>query len=258
MIGPDRKDRLKRALVVYKIPLTLTIISIAGLSMHYVERLPTLPDGSVPFLISVILLSLPSYVFAVWFLGWIDPDNPGVRVLEADAGTEEKGTPYVVPRELWEDKTVDGPDPYPLDDGAYLVRNFNWMEDVGELEVTGVWPANASPLELWYAKKRIDDMHDWYRKELQKASAGLARINRMGIEVFDGSVTALYEAHRDGAVPDADLIGDPIDSAQEDVQDFEEPPTMQETLEDVEEDVAQAADHAEATAEMPTEESADA
>jgi hypothetical protein len=258
MIGDRRRDRIKRFIVVFKIPLTLTIIALASLSMHFMDSLPTLPDGSVPFLISVVILSLPSYMFAIFFLNWIDPDNPGVRVLEADAGSDEKGTPHVVPREIWDAKTVNGPKPYKLDDGAYLVREFDWKEDVGQLEVTGVWAANASAVELWRSKKRIDDMHDWYRVELQKAAASLARIDRMGIEMFDGSVNALSRAEMEGAVPDADLISDPIDSAKEDVADHEDPPAMEEALNDVAEDVQEAAEHAEETMPDQSEVQADA
>jgi hypothetical protein len=248
MIGPDRWARIKRFLIVFKIPITATVISATLLTVHFVGSLPSLPDGSVPFLLSVFFVSIPSYLFAIIFIRWLDPPNPGVRVLEIDAGSDEKAIPHVVPREIWEDREVEGPDPYPLDDGAFLVRDYDWQADIGQLTVTGVWQANASPVELYYERRRIDDMHDWYRVELQKATANLARVNRMGIEMFEGSVEMLSEVFTEGAVPDKDLIGDPIEGAREEVHETSEPPTMEDTLE-AQESVSEAAEHAEEMAE---------
>jgi len=38
-----------------------------------------------------------------------------------------------VPPEIWQNKTVEGPDPYPVNGGsAWAVREYEWLDDVEE------------------------------------------------------------------------------------------------------------------------------
>jgi hypothetical protein len=238
------RGRVLRLLRIYRWPLAISFVAIVGIVAFTRPEVPDPPPGTLPFLGIWAVFSVPLYAVSVRIIRWIDPPDPGVRVLEAHAGSEEKGIPHVVPREIWEERTVEGPDPYPLDDGAYLVRHLEWLDDIEELRVTGVWKANATALELWRAEKRIDDMHEWYREELQKASALTARVERLGIDMHSSSMVAAAEAIGRGNLPDRDLVGDAIDDAREDVEKMDDPPTMAETLDETDE----AAAHAEATA----------
>ncbi|MUV87817.1 hypothetical protein GJ631_14970 [Natronomonas sp. CBA1123] len=224
----NNKDRLTFLLAEFRLPLTVMVIAAVVIVLFFEPSLPDPPEPLLSFTVAAGLIAMPSYA-----IGYIiaNPSPDYVRVLEADAGSDEKAIPHNVPRHIWEEREEDGPPAYQLPDGTFLVREFEYLDDVDSLRVTGIWKVTATPMECWRAEKRVDDMYGWMCDRLQEASTALARIERMGVDIHDSVVRDYVEVDEKAKMPSDGLVTDAIDEAVDDLDVDEEPPAFEASLE---------------------------
>lgn len=82
------------------------------------------------------------------------------EVYHINAAEDVRRKLYVKP-EVWEDKTVDGPAPYQVNDNtAWEVREFEYHDDTGEVVVTGCYMSQMQDSALVTFKSLVYDLHE--------------------------------------------------------------------------------------------------
>ncbi|WP_435319037.1 hypothetical protein [Haloarchaeobius sp. TZWSO28] len=135
------------------------LFSVGVLLWLWRPALPSLPPWTGGIVATVFLLGPPltglfvSIIKIFWRL-------THEEVYHINAATDTRRKYYVKP-EVWEDKTVDGPAPYQVNDNsAWEVREFEYHDDTGELVVTGCYMSQMQDSALVTFKSLVYDLHE--------------------------------------------------------------------------------------------------
>lgn len=237
---PSNKDRAVYLLGEYRIPLTAMLLAGAALWAYYDPSLPTPPDWVPSFAAAVFILSVPSYFAGLKIAKWLRKRN-WIKVLELDA-RREVAQPHLVPPKVWAEKEIVEGAPYrPSDESEVIVvQRFDWHEDVGRLEVAGPWMANATDLEMWTEKQRIEQIFGWLQDAAKERNQYRAVGSVMGLDVQEATVNDLARAIEHGTMMDKSAVDGAISRAMDSFEsDQNEPPSMHD-LEDTPDELEDA------------------
>lgn len=110
---------------------------------------------------------------------------------------------WLVAPEVWENKNIDGPSPYPVNGGgAWAVREFEYLEDTGELNVSGVWLSECEDTKLYTSKSHMNSI---YSKLTESHIAlGILRdsVSEFGADIQKKLVNSMSEARERGKMMD--------------------------------------------------------
>jgi len=153
------QDRVVYLLAEYKILIMGLLLGIIGLVVYYQPQAPDLPDWIPAVLAGWVLLGMPCYLTGLKIARWLHRRNwDTVFHINAVTGEREK---YKVPPETWKNRENIDAAPNLVNDGdAYEVREMEWLEEVGALEVNGTWMGAAKDSELITAKAHMKRVHD--------------------------------------------------------------------------------------------------
>lgn len=207
------KDRLAYLLAEYKVPTTMLVV---GASVYMIQAQPDLevPVWVSSFATALIFPGVPTYFASRKIVKWLRKRN-WVTVQEIDParGVME---PHVVPPSVWKEReTEEYPawSPRGSDETDYVVRKFEYKEDIGQLRVDGVWLGNIKPEEIVRAENMLDETYGYLQREAEEAHRYRAIMSSIGTRVQERVVNAVVEAQEKGTQMDRDAISGAVDDA---------------------------------------------
>lgn len=142
-----------------------------------------------------------------------------VRVWEVDPNPLGDGiTGWDVPPELWEDRRRKEFPAFQLG-GAYIVQDMDWLEDMGQIVVDGVYLSDLSPDKLLTLERYTEDIHSNLIQKHFELSAHRDRVGTMAAEMQEETVTAMAEARENGEMMDQTAVKDAWESAGKEMED---------------------------------------
>ncbi|AUX10683.1 hypothetical protein AArcSl_3076 [Halalkaliarchaeum desulfuricum] len=194
----SNRDRVVYLLAEYKIPLSIMTLAAGVWAIWATPQLPEPPEAVLAGSASAAMLAFPAFFLAKKVVKWLyAPEFVTVGV--ADPGDGEVYEKYNVPPDVWDDADVIGAQPLSPKEGVdYVVTRFNWMDDLGQLEVRGCDRADLTPAEAFATRKRVDEYYE-HHHDLRRQFAGLkATVLGKATEVHDLTIMAMI-AEREGA-----------------------------------------------------------
>lgn len=189
-------DRITYLLAEFKYLVTGLLLGVIGLIIYY-QPTVTLPDWIPALLVGWLILGVPCYLIAHKIATWLRRRN-WVEVHHVNGRTDDLEKHYVPP-ETWRNKTVDGPDPYPVNGGsAWAVQEYEYLEDVGELRVKGVWLEGLQDTQLYTSKSMMVDMHGWMLDQIEKLADTRAKWSRGVVQYEQETVNDFAEIEERG------------------------------------------------------------
>lgn len=207
---PTSKDRWAYLLAEYK--YIIAVFSGAGAiaTIHYgwIE----IPDWAAATATAAIVFGVLGYPIALRIVGWLyDPNH--VEVYEINA-VNDAVRKWLVPPDVWREKKVREVDPYAINGGqSWAVREFEWREDVEQLEVRGVWLEEVEDHRLITSKAYMEDIHNTLIEKFIEYARVRGRISRMGAEIQEGTIQEMSEAAEDVTMLDRDIVMDAYEDA---------------------------------------------
>lgn len=200
--------------------LTAGVLTAVALGMLYFDvQIPRVPPPITHLLIATLLFSPWLFIAGLKFAQWLRKRNwVEVHHVNAVHDTVEK---YKVPPAIWSDKTVDGPDPWPVNGGdAWAVREFEWIEATGELRVRGTWLSGCTDDELLTSKRQLKEVHGGLLDAYIELGAMRDHIGQLGAEVEEATLNEAWLAQEEGRAMDPSVIREGIEDAREQAQEM--------------------------------------
>jgi len=221
----NNRDRLVYLLAEYKLLIGGMLVGAAVLFAYYQPQLPTLPTWIPAVAVGWLVLAIPCYLVGAKIARWLRRRNwVEVHHVNAVEDTTEK---YYVPPELWREKEIDGPDPYPVNGGsAWAVREYEYLEDIDQLRVEGVWLEGCQDTQLMTSKKQMQDIHGWLIDRAEELAAIRGRWSRGSVELQKKLVTADAEANERGQMIQKTAAKETFGDLIEDGENPEDAPTI--------------------------------
>lgn len=156
------KDRTTYLIGEYKIPISISVFAGGIWALWARPEIPSPPAWVGAVVLTWALLAIPTFIIARRVVNWLY-DPPKVYV-----GVVRPGDPTIydlqaVPPDLWSKAVkMDDAGPLPIEEGVadYVVTEFEWLEDIGELRVRGVEPEQLDPGEAYAYHEKVDRYYD--------------------------------------------------------------------------------------------------
>lgn len=223
----SNRDRLVYLLAEYKIPLTITFLSVGVWVAWASPELPTPPRAWVTFSLAWGALSIPSYAFGLRLVRWLYTRN-WEYVAIADDGETYIYDAKRVPPDLWNEKTVVGAQPFQPDKGIfdYVVTRFNYYDDIDELEVRGCERADLTPGEALQSANRVDEYHEHHHTLRRQYSRMKGLVQDYASQIHDLTVMRMAAQREEAEMTLQKSVTDLIDEMESDVEDLPDGPAQ--------------------------------
>ncbi|MFC3960362.1 hypothetical protein [Halovivax cerinus] len=213
-------DRLTYVVANAQLLVAGVLISLAVAVVIYRPTLPGVPPLAIGWFAISMLLGPPLFGFFVWLVHKLRVRGM-IEVHEINGVTDVREKWYVEP-EQWKDKTVEGPSPYPVNDGdAYEVREFDWHEDTETLIVTGCHYSSLADSKLVTVKAMMEDIHGQLIETAIAYNKLRARISRMGVEIERDVVNFQAEADERGLMGQKTAVKERFEAAEDEAQEWD-------------------------------------
>lgn len=215
-------DRLTWLLGQFRLLISV-IIGVGILAALWIGvsiPLPTVPTWAWAFLVANIIFAIPFGLIGSSLVGYLrDRQHVDVYVVNAE---DDRVQGFSVPPETWAAKNVEGPDPTPVNGGdAWLVREFEYQEDTGELYVSGSWPSEINDMEWYTSQARIEQIHGWMTSKLRELIGVRELVSRISLQVQEKLVNQQAEARERGTMMDPEAVADALDDVKDELPDFD-------------------------------------
>lgn len=153
------KDRATYIVANAQLVILAAMVSVGAAILFFAPSIPSVPPIVMGWFAAFLLFGPTLFVVFIKLAGWLRDRNM-VTVHHVNGVTDEVQTYFVEP-ELWREKAVDGPAPYPVNGGeSWAVREFENDEDLEQLRVRGVWLEELEDVKLLTKKKQMEEMYD--------------------------------------------------------------------------------------------------
>ncbi|WP_436927099.1 hypothetical protein [Halosimplex amylolyticum] len=200
----SRWDHVVYLLAQFKYLVTGMVLGGIALFIYYEPSIPQPPVWVGATIVAWLVLGIPCYLGGVAIARWLRRRN-WVEVHHVNAGddSEKDAEKHYVPPQTWRNKTVDGPDPYPINGGsAWAVREYEYLDDIDELRVKGVWLSGLEDTQLYTSKSMMVDMHGWMLDQIEKLADTRAKWSRGVVQYEKETVNDFAEARERGVTLD--------------------------------------------------------
>lgn len=213
----NKWDRITYLLGQFRFWIALAVIVAMG-ALLYFRPTVDVKDWQVAAIGAYILIFVASLPLALKFAEWLRRYRyVEVHHVNAVDDTIEK---WLVPPAVWENKTVDGDDPWPVNDqSAWGVREFDWYESTDSLVVEGSWLRAAADDALATEKAHMEEMHDFLLDVYQIVGKLRGRFSRMSMDVERKTVNAVHEAQERGKMMDRTAVKNVWEDAAGEIED---------------------------------------
>ncbi|MFB6120973.1 MAG: hypothetical protein ABEJ68_07665 [Halobacteriaceae archaeon] len=195
--------------------LTAGILVFLGLIIGVARPdLPHVPRWVMDFAAAALILGPPLFLAGLRFARWLRVRN-AVEVFHVNAVTDDVEK-YLVPPEIWAEKTVEGPDPWAVNgSSAWAVREFDWHGETEDLIVRGVWLSELEDQKVLTSKDHMESMYS----KLTEAyiSLGIMRdsISELGSDLQHRLINRLAQARERGEMLDKTAVKEVFEDYEE-------------------------------------------
>lgn len=194
------------------------LFSVGAALVIFRPSLPSVPPIVVGWIAALMLFGPPLFGFWVAFVRRLR-ERRMVTVHQVD-GVGDTVEKYYVEPSVWAEKSVDGANPYPINGGAaWGVQEFQYHEDLGDLEVKGVWLSECEDTKLLTKKSHMEAI---YGKLTESHIAlGIMRdsVSEFGADIQRRIINRAAEARERGTIMDESAVKDVFEDFHDDVSD---------------------------------------
>lgn len=161
----DWKDRTVYLVAEYKIPISATILAIALYLAFGQPETPDPPPEVMATFASVSLLAIPCFIGGKKITTWlIRLRMHNVQV--CNGGDPPEYDSKRCPPGIWKNKKTVGAAPLDARDldgwADYVVTDWEWLDDIGELRVRGSERTKLSPGEREASEAKVEAVYSHY------------------------------------------------------------------------------------------------
>jgi len=195
--------------------LTAGLLVFLGIIIGVVRPdLPHVPRWVMDFFAALLILGPPLFLAGVRFARWLRTRR-SVEVFHVNAVSDDVEK-YLVPPEVWAEKTVEGPDPWAVNgSSAWAVRDFDWQPETEDLIVRGVWLSELEDQKVLTSKDHMESMYG----KLTEAyiTLGIMRdsISELGADLQHQLINRLAKARERGEMLDKTAVKDVFEDFEE-------------------------------------------
>ncbi|AGB16638.1 hypothetical protein Halru_2044 [Halovivax ruber XH-70] len=214
------KDRATYLAAEAQLLIIGLVFSIGALFFYFKPELPGIPPIAHGWLAALMIFGPPLLAMFVTGARRLR-DRHRVTVHHINAVTDEREK-YNVEPGVWDEKTVEGPSPYVVNDGdAYEVREFEWHADTETLIVTGCHFSELADSKLITVKAMLEDIHGQLIETAIAYNKLRARISRMGVEIERDVVNFQAEADERGLMGQKTAVKERFEAAEDEAQEWD-------------------------------------
>ena len=209
------RDRLTYLLAEAQILALGVLFSLGAALVIFRPSLPRVPPVVIGIIAATLLFGPALFGFFVWLVKKLR-ERRMVVVHHVNGVTDTREKYYVEPA-IWDEKTVEGPSPYTVNDGsAFEVREFDWHEDTETLIVRGCYFSQLADSKLVTVKAMLEDVHGDLVEEFLAANRLRGRISKMGLQIQKDVVNEEAEADERGLMNPKTAVKSRFEDARED------------------------------------------
>ncbi|SFS41893.1 hypothetical protein [Halostagnicola kamekurae] len=179
--------------------------------------LPSVPPVTQGILAALLLFGPP--LFGIFVTGVRKLRQKRMVTVHHINGVTDVREKYYVEPSVWQEKQVDGPSPFTVNDGAaFEVREFEHQTDIGQLVVRGCYFSQLSDSKLITIKAMLEDIHGDLVEEFLASNRMRGRISKMGLQIQKDVVNEEVEADERGLMNPRTAVKSRFESAREDAE----------------------------------------
>lgn len=193
------------------------LVALAVALIWFRPKIPGVPPIFMGWFAALLLLGPPVFGFFVWLVHKLRVRNmEEVHHVNAVTDTVEK---YYVEPDLWKEKQVDGPGPYPVNGkSAWAVREFEHDEEMGQVRVEGVWLEETEDVRLLTDKSHMRAIYG----KLTESHIALAilrdSVSEFGADIQKRLTNTMAEAREAGKIMDESAVKEVFESFEDDAK----------------------------------------
>lgn len=213
------RDRLAYVVAEAQLLVAGLAMSIAIVLIWLKPSLPHVPPIVHGWIAAVMLLGPPLLGLFITGARKLRRRNM-VPVFHVNARTDalEK---YYVPPEMWSEKSVDGPNPYPVNGGeAWAVQEFEELEELGELRVKGVWLEECTDTKLLTSKSHMNAIYEKLTESHIALNILRDSVSEFGADIQRRLVNSMAEARERGTMMDKTAVKSVFEEFEDDASDM--------------------------------------
>ncbi|MFC4542017.1 hypothetical protein ACFO5R_08770 [Halosolutus amylolyticus] len=208
-------DRLTYLVAEAQILVLGVLFSLGAALVIFRPSIPQVPPVAVGMLAATMLFGPALFGFFVWFVKKLRTRNM-VEVHHVNAVNDDLEKFYVEPS-VWAEKSIEGPNPYPVNGGsAWAVQEFEWLEDVGELRVKGVWLEEVADTKLLTSKSHMEAIYGKLTESHIALNILRDSVSEFGADIQRRLVNSMAEARERGKMMDQDAVKDVFEDFEDD------------------------------------------
>jgi len=214
------QDRLTYVVAEAQLLVAGVLVSVGILLLWLQPSVPGVPSWVHGAVAATLLLGPILFGFFMTLVSRIRTRNwVTVHHINGVTDTREK---YNVSPEVWSEKTVEGPSPYPVNErGAYEVREFEYYDDQDELIVTGTYFSQLADSKLVTVQAMLEDIHGQLIETAIAYNKLRGRISRMGVEIERDVVNFQAEADERGLMGRKTAVKERFEAAEDEAQEWD-------------------------------------
>lgn len=210
------RDRLTYVLAEAQLLVLGVLFSLGAALVIFRPELPSVPPIVVGWIAAILLFGPALFGFFVAFVKRLRQRNM-VEVHHVNA-REDAVEKYYVEPSIWADKSVQGPNPYPINGGAaWAVQEFEYLEDVGELTVKGVWLSECEDTKILTSKSHFEAIYEKLTESHIALNVMRDSVSELGADIQERIVNRGAEARERGTMMDETAVKDVFESFGEEI-----------------------------------------
>lgn len=212
-------DRITWIIAEAQILVAGLLVSLGLVLLWARPSIPGVPPVAGGMFFALLLFGPPLFGLFVTIARALRRRNM-VTVHEINAVEDTIEKWYVAP-EVWSDKTVDGPTPYPVNgSSAWAVREFEHKEDLGELTVRGVWLSEVEDAKLMTSKSHMASVYSKLVESHLSLKIMRESVSELGTDIQERLINKGAEARERGTLLDKSAVKDVFEDFEDDVSDL--------------------------------------
>lgn len=206
-------DRLTYLVAEAQILVAGVLISLGFAIIWFQPAIPEVPSIVLGWVASTLLFGPILFGFFVWTFRKLRT-REREEVFLINGVTDEREKLYVQP-EIWNEKDIEGPGPWPVNDGdAFEVRSIDWDEDLEQLRVRGCYFDWLTDSQLVSVKTMLEDVHNDLIEAYLEYNRLRSRISKMGVQIQGDVINEEAAADERGQMHPRSAVKDRFEAAK--------------------------------------------
>jgi len=198
-------DRLTYLLAEGQILVAGLLLSIGAALIIFRPSLPGVPPIVVGWFAVLLLFGPALFGFFVLLIKALR-QRAMVEVHHVNAKQDVLEKYYISP-EIWKEKTIEGASPYPVNGGsAWAVRKFEYLDDIDDLRVDGVWLSECEDTKLYTKKSHMEAIYGKLTESHITLNIMRDSVNELGADIQRKIINKAAEARERGTMLDKSAV----------------------------------------------------